>query len=254
MRKRPVILITNDDGIHASGLRKLIDFCRPLGEIVVVAPQEGMSGMGHAITVKHPLRLKKIHEGEGYREYSCNGTPVDAVKLGEKVILDHQPDLLVSGINHGSNTAVNIIYSGTMAAVLEGTVDGIPSVGFSLNDFSPDADFSLCEPYVQNIILEVLEKGLPEKTCLNVNFPAVKTEEINGVKICKQGNGIWDEVFDSRLDPHRRSYYWLSGNYRSLENGKDTDEWALRNNYVSIVPVHYDLTNHSAIDYFKNGN
>lgn len=245
--KKPTILITNDDGIFAPGIRKLIDVCRKLGKVIVVAPDTGMSGMSHAITVKTPLRLKKLAEEKDYLEYSCNGTPVDAVKLGEKIVVRGKPDLVVSGINHGSNASVNIVYSGTMAAVIEANIDGIPAIGFSLLDYSHSADFSACDDYITTIIENVLNNGLPEGVCLNVNIPALKKEEIKGIKICRQAKGRWDEDFDERVDPHEREYYWLTGVFTNGDTAEDTDSWALANNYVSIVPIQYDLTAHKAI-------
>lgn len=245
--KKPTILITNDDGIFAPGIRKLIEICRHLGKVIVVAPDSAMSGMSHAITVKTPLRLKKLVEAKDYLEYSCNGTPVDAIKLGEKVVVRGKPDLVVSGINHGSNASVNIVYSGTMAAVIEANIDGIPAVGFSLLDYSHSADFSAVDDYITSIIKNVLENGLPEGVCLNVNIPAVQKEEIKGIKVCRQAKGRWEEEFDERVDPHDRDYFWLTGVFTNGDTNEDTDSWALTNNYISVVPIQYDLTAHKAI-------
>jgi 5'-nucleotidase len=250
--KERIILVTNDDGVSAPGLIELTRIMRDYGQVVVVAPQEAMSGMGHAVTVRNPLRLKKIEEEDGFERYSCNGTPVDSVKLGTQVVLRRKPDLVVSGINHGSNATVNILYSGTMAAVLEATIDGIPSIGFSLTDYSHHADFSGCEKYIRKVVENVFENGLPAATCLNINIPAIPRDEIKGIMVCKQGKGMWVEEFDERRDPHNRDYYWLTGMFKSFENGQDTDEWALRNNYVSVVPVHFDLTAHHELDTIKN--
>lgn len=255
---KPVILITNDDGLNAPGLRKLINIMLPLGRIYVVGSERPMSGTGHAITVREPLRLTPVAKDENYEEYFCSGTPVDCVKLGSQVVIGRKPDLLVSGINHGSNASVNVVYSGTMAAVIEGCIDGIPSIGYSLLDYSHKADFSACDPYVRKIAQAVLEKGLPKGTCLNVNIPAVNGSEIKGMKVCRQANARWEEEFDIRKDPANKEYYWLTGIFKHLDDGKDTDQWALENNYVSVVPVHYDLTAHHAlkeIDNWKlNGN
>lgn len=242
--KIPTILITNDDGIWAPGIRKLIEIARPFGNVVVVAPDSPMSGMSHAITVKTPLRLHKHAEEKNYVEYSCNGTPVDAMKLGEKVVLSKKPDIVLSGINHGSNASVNIIYSGTMAAVLEANIDGIPAVGFSLLDYSHKADFSGVDKFIKTIIQQVLENGLPAGVSLNVNIPAVPEKEIRGIKVCRQAKGRWEEEFDERVDPHSRDYYWLTGVFKNGDPAKDTDSWALANNYVSVVPVHVDFTSH----------
>jgi len=251
---RPNILITNDDGIFAPGLRTLIGVMREIGNVVVVAPDKPMSGTGHAITVRNPLRLHLITEEEGYREYSCNGTPVDCVKLGEQVVLKVKPDLLVSGINHGSNASVNIVYSGTMAAVLESAIGGVPAIGFSLLDYSHKADFSACEPVARLIAEKVLEYGLPEGVCLNVNIPAVNGNEIRGIKVCRQGRSRWVEEFDTRTDPHKRDYHWLTGYFEKLEENEDTDQWALEHNYVSVVPVHFDLTAHYALSTLQQWN
>jgi 5'-nucleotidase len=251
---RPDILITNDDGIFAPGLRALIAVMREMGNVLVVAPDKPMSGTGHAITVRHPLRLHLISQQDGYREYSCNGTPVDCVKLGEQVVLKSKPDLLVSGINHGSNASINIVYSGTMAAVIESAIGGVPSVGFSLLDYNHHADFGACIPYVRRIAGNVLTNGLPGGVCLNVNIPAVNGHEIKGVKICRQGRSQWVEEFDTRTDPHKRDYHWLTGYFEKLEENDDTDQWALENNYVSIVPVHFDLTAHYALETLRQWN
>lgn len=244
---KPLILITNDDGIHAPGLRTLIRVMRQLGDVLVVAPDKAMSGMGHAVTITSPLRVHKLAEETGYTEYSCTGTPADCIKLGQKAILGRNPDLIVSGINHGSNSSVNVIYSGTMAAVLEGAMENIPSIGFSLNDYAYAADFSKCEPYILSIARNVIEKGLPAYTCLNVNIPAVNGSPIKGIKVVRQAMAFWDEKFDQRKDPHERDYFWLTGIFRNRDEGEDTDEWALSNNYVSVVPVHFDLTSHKTI-------
>lgn len=249
---KPLILITNDDGIHAYGIRNLIRIMRKLGDVLVVAPDKPMSGMGHAVTISSPLRVQKIAEEEGYREYSCSGTPADCIKLGQKAILGKNPDLIVSGINHGSNASVNVIYSGTMAAVLEGAMENIPSIGFSLNDYAFNADFSKCEPYILSIARKVLENGLPDYTCLNVNIPAVNGSPIKGIKIVRQAMAYWDEKFDHRKDPHDRDYFWLTGVFRNREDNEGTDQWALFNNYVSVVPVHFDLTSHKTIPLLRD--
>jgi 5'-nucleotidase len=254
MKKKPLILVTNDDGIYAPGLRKLIEIARGLGKVVVVAPDTAMSGMSHAITVKFPLRLKKIAEEKDYVEYSCNGTPVDAMKLGEKVVIKGKPDIVLSGINHGSNASVNIIYSGTMAAVLEASIDGIPGIGFSLLDYSHNADFDAVEDYLTIIIKGVLQNGLPAGTCLNVNIPAVKKEEIKGIRVCKQAKGRWEEEFQERIDPHNSNYYWLTGVFKNGDAEEGTDSWALANNYISVVPVHVDFTDHKVIAQVKKWN
>ena len=242
--KNPKILITNDDSVEAPGIRKLISIMRQLGDVIVMAPDKPQSGMGHAITVAHPLRIKLIAKEEDYEEYSCNGTPVDCIKLAEKAILHAKPDLIVSGINHGSNASVNVIYSGTIAAAIEGCIEGVPSIGFSLDDYSWDADFSHVDEYIKKITLEVLKKGLPKDTCLNVNIPALNGIAIKGIRICRQARASWDEVFDARKDPHNRDYYWLTGVFQSDDFEEDTDQWALQHNFIAIVPLHFDLTAH----------
>lgn len=248
---KPTILITNDDGINAKGLRYLISEMRKLGDVTVVASESPMSATSHAITVRTPLRLKKITEEQGYQEYQCNGTPVDCMKLGEQVVLKKRPDLLVSGINHGSNASVNIVYSGTMAAVIEGCISGIPSIGFSLLDYDSDADFTECGNFVSEIAKKVLAEGLPESTCLNVNIPAISKNKINGIKICRQSKAKWVEEFDAKKDPRGQDYFWLTGYFDKLDVEPDTDQWALDNNYVSIVPMHYDFTAHKEITTIK---
>ena len=250
--KDTLFLITNDDSIHARGLKVLIDIVRKLGKVYVIAPQESQSGMSHAITVKTPLRIRKILQEDDCSMVSCNGTPVDCVKLALNKLIDRKPDMIISGINHGSNSSASIVYSGTMAAALEGCINGIPSIGFSLLDYSPDADFTGIVQYAEKIIVRALENGIPQGTCLNVNFPANHAEEIRGIKICRQTKGLWVEEFDQRVDPQNRTYYWLTGDYINLEpDADDTDEWALHNNYISMVPVQPDLTSYKAIPHLK---
>jgi len=252
MKDLPLIFVTNDDGIHAAGLHTLIEVMRALGKVVVVAPDKPQSGTAHAITTNLPLRLHVIRKEENFEEYSCNGTPADCVKLGFKIVMRGKPDILVSGINHGSNASVSIIYSGTMAAVLEGAMSGVPSVGFSLVDLSPAADFTPSRKYVRKITEEVLGNGLPEGVCLNVNIPKAGSDEIRGIKVCRQSGGCWQEDFDERTDPNGRNYYWLKGVFIKSDNGLDTDEEALANNFVSVVPVQFDMTAHKAIEELHN--
>jgi len=245
--KRPTILVTNDDGINAPGLRTLVKVMRKLGNVVVVAPDRPRSGQGHAITVSMPLRVSSVHKEEGYQEYRCNGTPVDCVKLGVQIVLRRQPDLLVSGINHGSNASINVVYSGTMAAVIEAAIDKIPAIGFSLDDYEVNANFSHTEEYVEMITREVLEKGMPEGTCLNVNIPAISDEGIKGIKVCRQSLGSWKERFDERVDPRGRDYFWITGVFSNPDHKEGTDTWAMERNYVSVVPMKFDLTSYEAI-------
>ena len=245
---KPLILITNDDSIVAPGIRALIDVMKEIGDVVVVAPDSPQSAMGHAITINNTLKLEKIQlDKELLQEYSCSGTPVDCVKIAVHEILKRKPDLCVSGINHGSNSSINVIYSGTMSAAVEAGIEGIPAIGFSLLDYSWDADFEPIKSHVKQIALNVLEKGLPEGVILNVNFPKLSKEDIKGVKICRQAKAIWQEEFDKRTNPQGKEYYWLTGKFVNQDKGTDTDEWALENGYISIVPVQFDLTAHHAI-------
>lgn len=250
--KKPLIFVTNDDGIHAPGIRLLIDRMRTIGRVVVVAPDKPQSGTAHAITIHTPLRLKFIAAEPGYEEYSCNGTPADCVKLGFKVVMKQHPDLLVSGINHGPNSSVSVIYSGTMAAVFEGAMADVPSIGFSFNNYSPDANIDTCGAIVTLIAKRVLDEGLPAGVCLNVNIPDVPQGDLKGIRICRQAGGSWQEDFDERLDPIGRKYYWLKGIFVKTGNGNDTDEWALEHHYVAIVPVQFDFTSHEAINLLKS--
>lgn len=245
-KTRPRILVVNDDGIDAPGIRALIEVMKELGEVTVVAPDSPQSGMGHAITIAKPLRLDKVNLYEGVEMYKTSGTPVDCVKLAvNKVFKGQKPDLCVSGINHGLNNSINVIYSGTMSAAVEGAIESIPSIGFSLDDFTYDADFSHCKKFIKVIASQVLAHGLQIGTLLNVNFP--KGDDIKGIKICRQANAKWAEEFDERLDPHKRNYYWLTGVFQNYDQGEDTDVWALENGYVSVVPVQFDMTAHHAI-------
>ncbi len=250
--KAPLILVTNDDGVHAPGIKKLIEIVRPFGNVVVVAPDEGRSGMSHAITIKYPIRVHKLKEEPAFTLYSCSGTPVDCVKLAIDQLLPTKPDIILSGINHGSNSSISIVYSGTMAAAMEGVLHGIPSVGFSLLDYSIHADFSHTSLYIEEIVNNVLINGLPENICLNVNFPIASENAIKGLRICRQARGIWKGEYEKRTDPHKRDYFWLTGYFNNFEaEAADTDEWALQNNYISMVPVRVDLTSHSSIQKLK---
>ena len=243
MPRKPLILVTNDDGITAPGIRCLIDVMNSIGDVVVVAPDSPQSGMGHAITVNNVLHCNKERIDDGPQtEYSTSGTPADCVKLAKHEILDRTPDLCVSGINHGSNASINVIYSGTMSAAIEAGIEGIPAIGFSLCDYSWEANFDVLKPFVKAIALNVLKHGLPNGVVLNVNFPAVPFEDIKGIRICRQAKGNWQEEFDRRTNPHGKDYYWLTGKFVNLDHGEDTDEWALEHNYVSVVPTQFDLT------------
>lgn len=249
---KPLILITNDDGINATGIARLAEYMSELGDVVVVAPDQLRSGQGHAITIETPLKYRRLNNNGNYPVYICNGTPVDSVKIAKSYILERNPDILVSGINHGSNSSVNIIYSGTIAAVLEGAMAGIPSVGYSLLSIADDADFEPTRPFVINLARRVLDEGLPDGVALNVNFPNTQEQTIHGIKICRQAKAFWEEDFELREDPHQREYFWMKGQFRDVDQGRDTDEWALKNGYASVVPVQYDFTAHHVLNDLKN--
>lgn len=238
-----LILVTNDDGVKAKGLQALIESVSSLGEIIVAAPEEPQSGMSHAITVKTPLRYRIIKKSENLTIYTVNGTPVDCVKLALNKLVPRRPDMLVSGINHGSNSSTSIFYSGTLGAAIEGSVNMIPSIGFSLLNHDPEANMDASINIAKKIAEKVLENSLPKDICLNVNIPNLALKEIKGTKICRQTSGYWKEEFEERTDPNGRKYFWLTGNFHNNEpDATDTDEWALKNNYVSIVPTRPDLT------------
>ena len=244
-KKKPTILITNDDGITAPGIRNLIEAVKDLGNLVVVAPDKAQSGMGHAITIGHPLRMNKMDLFEGIEAWQVSGTPVDCVKLAVDKILHGKPDLCLSGVNHGANHSINVIYSGTMSAAMEASIESIPSIGFSLADYSYEADFTASKFYIRKIVNSLLiQKKLDKHLLLNVNIPSISQELIKGVKICRQAYAKYEEDFEERKDPHGKRYFWLTGAFKNFDKGKDTDVWALENNYVSIVPVQFDLTNY----------
>lgn len=248
-----VILITNDDGVSAPGLAALVDAVKDLGKIVVIAPDKAQSGMGHAITIGNPLRMVRVnHFGENIEAYSCSGTPVDCVKLAVDKILHCKPDICLSGVNHGANHSINVIYSGTMSAALEASIESIPSVGFSLLDYSLEADFSGPKKYARLIVQQLLDHPIDKHLCLNVNFPAVRADELKGVKVCHQAYAKYEEDFDERVDPTGKKYYWLTGEFINFDKSEDTDVWALNNNYVSIVPVQFDLTDYKLKKQIKN--
>jgi 5'-nucleotidase len=246
--KKPLILVTNDDGITAPGIRALIAVMSEIGEVVVVAPDKPQSAMGHAITMNNMLYLNKVSdEKAAITEFTCSGTPVDCVKMAISEILRQKPDLCVSGINHGSNSSINVIYSGTMSAAVEAGIEGIPAIGFSLLDYDWNADFEQVKSFVKKITLELLEKGLPTGTILNVNFPKLKESDIKGIRICRQAKALWMEKFDKRQTPQGKDYYWLTGEFVNEDKGEDTDEWALEHGFISVVPVQFDMTAHHTI-------
>ncbi len=247
-----LILLTNDDGLYAAGLRTLLGVMEEFGKVVLISTMESMSGMSQALTVKTPLRVKLLEENDNHRIYACNGTPTDSVKLAVNQLLERPPDWVVAGINHGANASVSVLYSGTMAAALEGCLYGIDSVGFSLNNFSPAADFSACKKYIRIVMKKLSSEPLPKGVCLNVNIPAADKKDIKGIRICRQSKGNWKEEFEKRKDPMGKTYYWLTGFFQNHEpDADDTDEWALSHNYVSVVPVSVDMTAHWYVNKLK---
>ncbi|MBU0764365.1 MAG: 5'/3'-nucleotidase SurE [Bacteroidetes bacterium] len=250
---KPLILVTNDDGLHAKGMAACIEVAREFGDVVVVTTYESQSGMSHAITIKTPLRIRKIREEDGLSVYLTNGTPVDCIKLSINTLLERKPDLVLSGINHGSNSSISLIYSGTLGGAVEACFYGIPAVGLSVDSFSPDADFTAAVHYGKQIVRKVMENGLPEHTCLNVNLPDLAIDKIRGVRICRQTKGAWKEEFEKRTDPHDADYYWLTGSFENFEpDAEDTDIWAMNNGYVAVVPIQIDMTHYSLMNKMKN--
>ena len=247
-----LILVTNDDGLYAGGLKTLLEVMEEFGKVVVISTAESMSGMSQAITVKTPLRVKKLEENEKRIVYVCNGTPCDGVKMAIDQLLDRAPDWIVSGINHGTNSSASVLYSGTMAAAIEGCLIGITSVGFSFDNYSSTADFSACKKYIREIMQALTQEPLPQGICLNVNIPKTEADQIRGIKICRHAKGSWKEEFEKHKDPMGKTYYWLTGVYVNHEPDEtDTDEWALANNYVSVAPVSVDMTAYEYLDTLK---
>lgn len=248
----PLIFVTNDDGISAKGILTLYEAVKGFGEVVIVAPDSPQSGMGHAITIHDPLRLHHTELFPGETAFSCSGTPVDCVKLGIYEVMKRKPDLLVSGINHGANTATNVLYSGTMSAAVEGAMEGIPSIGFSLGDFDADADFSDAEKVVKTIVQQVLENGLEKGVCLNVNVPDPNKGSVQGIKVCRQAHAYWADRFDSREDQFGKPYYWLTGDFVDADVDTDTDLHWIAKGYATVVPTQFDMTSYSAIKDLEN--
>lgn len=240
--KKPVILITNDDGITAPGIRALVAAVSDLGDVLVVAPDSPQSGMGHAITIGHPLRLNKVDVFEGIQSWQCSGTPADCVKLARDKILHSRPDICLSGINHGANHSINVIYSGTMSAAMEAAIEGVPSVGFSSLDYNFDADFTLATKVVRQVVEQMLAQKMPPHTLLNVNIPVVAEADFKGIKICRQAHARWDEEFDHRTDPRGKDYYWMVGKFVNMDSLPGTDVEALAAGYASLVPIKIDFT------------
>ena len=245
--RRPLIFVTNDDGFSAKGIKCLFDAVKDVGDIVLIAPDSPQSGTGHAITIHHPLRLSKINTFGIEHAYSCSGTPVDCVKLRVYEVMNRKPDILVSGINHGANTSTNVLYSGTMSAAVEGAMEGIPSVGFSLNSFDSDADFSLSQTVVKMVVEKVLEQQMPIGVCLNVNIPDVHKSEFQGMKVCKQAHAYWADSFAKREDQFGRAYYWLTGEFINEEQTEPTDLYWIAKNFATVVPTKFDMTAHEQL-------
>lgn len=247
-----LILVTNDDSVNAKGIQSLVKIASTLGRVVVVAPDKPQSGMGHAITLSDPIRLNRVWMFGDVEAYSSSGTPVDCVKLAIYEVLERKPDLVLSGINHGENSSTNVLYSGTMSAAIEGAMEGLPSIGFSLSDFSSEADFMQYEAYVSRIISKALKEDFPKFTCLNVNIPNVPASDIAGIKVCTQAHAFWADRFDKREDQFGRPYYWLTGEFSEVNPQEDSDLHALHRGFISIVPTQFDLTNHKILDEIKN--
>lgn len=248
---KPLILVTNDDGITSPGIRLVAEIAKNFGNVVVVAPDSPQSAMGHAITISNPIRLNKSHvfDDEHIDAYECSGTPADCVKLAKNFVMkDKAPDLVLSGMNHGSNTSISVLYSGTMSAAIEAAMSGLPAIGFSLCDWDHETEMDHTSELIYKIIEEAFKNGIPRGTALNVNFPEKQKEPIKGVKICRQGSARWDEKFDNRKDPMGKPYFWMAGDFVNLEESTDTDEWAIQNNFASLVPCQYDLTSYKAMN------
>lgn len=250
-KKEPVILITNDDGITAPGIKALVDAMRGLGRVVVVAPDSPQSGMGHAITIGRPLRLNKVEMFDGIESWQCSGTPADCVKLARDKILHEKPDICFSGINHGPNHSINVIYSGTMSAAMEAAIEGIPSAGVSLFDFRFDADFSIVAGVARSVAERMLAQSLPANILLNINVPSVDHGPFKGIKICRQAHAKWEEQFDHRVDPRGKDYYWMVGKFINMDNDSGTDVEALKDGYASIVPIIIDFTDRKTKEWLE---
>ena len=253
MNNERLIFLTNDDSYRSKGFDAAIEVARRFGRVVAIAPDTPQSGMSQAITIHSPLRLNKVRDEEGVTVYSLNGTPVDCVKMAfDYLLVDEKVDLAISGINHGSNAAINVLYSGTMGAAIEASFYNIPSIGLSLTDHSLDADFEGAIKYGIEIVERVLEGGLSLPCCLNVNVPNIPCSELKGIRLSRQTRGYWREEFYKRTDPHGRDYFWLTGAFSNAEpESEDTDEWALANGYVAVVPIQVDLTAYAQLEQLK---
>lgn len=252
-KEKPLILVTNDDGISSKGILSLVEVAQSFGTVLIVAPDKPQSGMGHAITVNHPLRLEKSRLFENFEAYQCSGTPVDCVKLGIYEIIKRKPDLIVSGINHGENTSTNVLYSGTMSAAVEGAMEQIPSVGFSLCDFSAEADFTLAKHVVREVFQAFFNGSVfPTGVCLNVNVPKITIEHYKGLMVCRQAYAFWEDRFDKRIDMFGKPYYWLAGEFEDHDTQDGTDLHAIKEGYASVVPIQFDMTAYGVLDDLKN--
>ncbi len=254
MEKERLILVTNDDSVNANGIHALVEVAQQFGRVVVVAPDKPQSGMGHAITINHPLRLTETSIFNGVEAYACSGTPVDCVKLGIYEVLHRKPDFVFSGINHGENSSTNVLYSGTMSAAIEGAMEGIPSIGFSLADFDAHADFDASQYFGAKIVQALIDAPISKSVCLNVNVPKLSQKEIKGIQVCKQAHAYWADRFERRKDQFGRDYFWLTGEFADVDQRPDTDLQALKNGYVSVVPTHFDLTSYETLKEMNNWN
>ena len=252
MENERLILVTNDDSVNAKGIHALVEMAQQFGRVVVVAPDKPQSGMGHAITINHPLRLFPSDLFGQVEAFACSGTPVDCVKLAISEVLHRKPDSILSGINHGENSSTNVLYSGTMSAAIEGAMEGIPSIGFSLADFAPDADFEACQYVGAQLLSQFIQNPISSSVCLNVNVPKLKISEIQGIQVCKQAHAYWADRFERRKDQFGREYFWLSGEFADVDQRPDTDLQALKNGFVSVVPTHFDLTAYETLQQMKN--
>jgi len=249
---KPLILVTNDDGIGSKGIKVLTEIALEFGDVLVVAPESCRSATSHTVSINIPLFLKKVESQNGLTRYSCSGTSVDCVKFAINEISGRKPDFILSGINHGTNSAISIVYSGTMGAAMEGCIHGIPSAGFSLLDYNADANFEMAGHFTRKIIKVLISSGIPLNTCLNVNYPMLPLSEIIGIKICRQASSKWIEKFRKQYDDKSGEYYLLTGEFYNFEpDATDTDIWALNNNYISIVPVEVDYTAHHSLELLK---
>ncbi len=251
--RKPRILVCNDDGIDAPGIYALVQELRKIGAVTVVAPDKQQSAVGHAITMSYPLRMKEFRKDGRFFGYAVQGTPADCVKLAVRAILKQRPDLVVSGINHGSNTAISIIYSGTVSAATEGTILGIPSIAVSVTTYGK-VDFRFPAKFARKLAVQVLKKGLPERTLLNVNVPPLRETDIRGVLVTRQGRSIWNDTFDTRRDPGNKEYFWLTGGLDEADTDLEFDQAAVRKNYISVSPIQYDLTDYAMMDVLNRWN